>query len=439
MWRVYRGKTSQATHRRTISSRVALLLLLPRLAVAFELLEPQRYFEPDDGAAIPVAIDARGDRTLGPATSRQAVLDAFAAWSNVDGSRLRFVDAGDSPDLSRTCPGPNKILFNDPDGLLPTPVPDPDVPGQCRGTLALGITRLSTFEAKSFAGQTFARTRCGFVVVADGWENCSNWTACNVAEAIAHELGHVLGLDHSSERSDEPDVALRDAAMYYRAHFDGRCADPRADDRAGVRFLYPEARPLTITTSAPLPTAFVGIPYEFELTASMPVQWSRPRGNASGLDVDPSGRLMGIPERAGDLFIVARAEDEFGQRHDKVLDLHVEIPLTQPPTATPTPTPTATATDTPTASPTASHSPTPSATHTPSATPTLPPLPCAGDCNVDGVTSVDEIVTLIQLALGAAATPCSAGDLDADGAITVDEIVRAVDVALRGCNQLAGP
>jgi hypothetical protein len=59
---------------------------------------------------------------------------------------------------------------------------------------------------------------------------------------------------------------------------------------------------------------------------------------------------------------------------------------------------------------------------------------CAGDCNGDGTVGVDELVTLVDIALGN--TPlsvCTAGDTSQDGQISIDEILAAVNSALHGC------
>jgi len=59
---------------------------------------------------------------------------------------------------------------------------------------------------------------------------------------------------------------------------------------------------------------------------------------------------------------------------------------------------------------------------------------CAGDCNVDGTVRVNELVTMVAIALGAGEiTLCAAGDVNRDGRITVDELVTAVNRALMGC------
>lgn len=60
--------------------------------------------------------------------------------------------------------------------------------------------------------------------------------------------------------------------------------------------------------------------------------------------------------------------------------------------------------------------------------------PCAGDCDGDGEVTIDQVLTLVNIALGGGATSsCEAGDVDGDGSITIDEIVAAVSNALSGC------
>jgi hypothetical protein len=57
-----------------------------------------------------------------------------------------------------------------------------------------------------------------------------------------------------------------------------------------------------------------------------------------------------------------------------------------------------------------------------------------GDCNGDGQVTVDEILTMVDIALGNVGVgTCTAGDANADGRITVDEILTAVRNALNGC------
>ena len=74
------------------------------------------------------------------------------------------------------------------------------------------------------------------------------------------------------------------------------------------------------------------------------------------------------------------------------------------------------------------------APHSPTPTPTIAGEMCAGDCDADGEVTVDEIVRLVNIALGTLATQaCLAGDKDGNETITVDEIVLSVSNALRGC------
>ncbi|MFI5364254.1 MAG: Ig-like domain-containing protein [Candidatus Binatia bacterium] len=65
---------------------------------------------------------------------------------------------------------------------------------------------------------------------------------------------------------------------------------------------------------------------------------------------------------------------------------------------------------------------------------TATPVPCAGDCNSDQQITVDELLTLVNIALGdAALMSCQVGDVNGDGQITIDEVLVAVHNALAGC------
>jgi hypothetical protein len=75
---------------------------------------------------------------------------------------------------------------------------------------------------------------------------------------------------------------------------------------------------------------------------------------------------------------------------------------------------------------------TPTNTATPAPTPT--PTQCVGDCGRDGIVTVDELLTIVNIALGnAAVSLCTPGDANGDQKITVDEILAAVNHALNGC------
>jgi len=112
--------------------------------------------------------------------------------------------------------------------------------------------------------------------------------------------------------------------------------------------------------------------------------------------------------------------------------------VTQTPTITPTPSETPTATDTATVTSTPTPSDTP--TTSPTSTPTSVAPPCTGDCSTNGVVTVDEVLTMVNIALGnTQITDCELGDANQDGGITVDEILTAVNNALNGCPTMITP
>jgi hypothetical protein len=65
---------------------------------------------------------------------------------------------------------------------------------------------------------------------------------------------------------------------------------------------------------------------------------------------------------------------------------------------------------------------------------TIRPDVCVGDCGESGGVTVDEIITLVNIALGnARIDDCLAGDVNGDRQISVDEILAAVNNALTDC------
>ena len=235
----------------TTSTSALPVLMPPELATtttetkdAFTFLgsPPSRWFEPDSGLTVGYLIDSTGDAKLGFAASRAAVDAALAAWSNVPTASLVLADAGTTaPAPFGDCSG-NKIVFNDPFNELSHT--------GCVGTLAIG-GYCNTGATRVVNGTTFTRIVIGKVTFNSGLSGCGYWTQCNLAQVATHEIGHTIGLGHSSDTS---------ATMYPTAIFDGRCAGLGSDDIAGVSFIYPQAGAPLIPTFTPAPPPPTRIP-----------------------------------------------------------------------------------------------------------------------------------------------------------------------------------
>jgi hypothetical protein len=116
------------------------------------------------------------------------------------------------------------------------------------------------------------------------------------------------------------------------------------------------------------------------------------------------------------------------------------VPPTNTRTGTRTPTNISTQTPTLTSVATITGTPTPPATMIPTPAPTIPltstPTPCVGDCNGNGQVTVDEILTLVNIALGKdQVSRCPHGIPDG-AAVDVALILQAVNNALNGGSAL---
>lgn len=193
----------------------------------FSLLGQARWFEPDQGLPVQFLLAVGGQVPLDEIATHQAVTQAMERWNSVPDSALRIEAVGVSDPIPfEGCPDRSMLTFND-------PFQEVSNPQGCSGILALGGFCVSG-PAVVRDGLAFQPIVVGKVVFNDGFEQCGIWDGCNLAEVATHELGHTIGLGHSTDRR---------ATMSPTAHFDGRCAAVYPDDEAGVRFLYGKPMP----------------------------------------------------------------------------------------------------------------------------------------------------------------------------------------------------
>ncbi len=201
---------------------------------------PARWFEPDSGLAVGLRL-VNTDEALGRSATEELVARAFAAWTDVPSASIVLTNAGvgvrSASVAGGVCDHRSQIQFEDPLDEIP------DLSVRCSGVLAVGGF-CTADETTRVNGRVFLRISEGDATINDGVGQClcrQNPDLCTVdlLETVSHEIGHAIGLGHSSESRAEPNSVLRDALMYAFAHHDGRGAALNSDDIDGVTFVYP--------------------------------------------------------------------------------------------------------------------------------------------------------------------------------------------------------
>ncbi len=134
---------------------------------------------------------------------------AFAAWAAVPDANLRFESRGFAAGVTAT-ENPDRVVVSVMDDLL-------------RGQGAVALTAY-TYD-----------TETGHMLDADIRIDPSLFNGTvNAQQALAHEVGHVLGLDHS---------AVISATMYPFVGADGTTSELDSDDRIAIAAMYPRSDP----------------------------------------------------------------------------------------------------------------------------------------------------------------------------------------------------
>jgi hypothetical protein len=233
---------------------------------------------------------------------------AMGAWATQGGASINLQVSGQASSCGLVSDGVNTISFADCLSQLDTPI-------NCSGVVAL--TRVSWSNQSQVIGGRSFKTLLEADIIFNKGMNCFLGTPANLAEVACHEIGHAIGLDHSSDSS---------ALMWPTAHGRSRDAVLGNDDITGIQTIYPSSggggggggggqppvTPVSIISNS-APDGVVGRTYKQTLLATggrQPYRWSITGGLLPpGLGFSSAGVIEGVPMAVGSYFVTVQVVD----------------------------------------------------------------------------------------------------------------------------------
>lgn len=199
--------------------------------------QPTRFIACDGGEPIPYLIDVDAGKLPTGMTvtgAVAAVAEALNAWSSVSSLRFRY-DGLQSFGVAASS-------ITTPDRRLRIQLHDNfnQISGSTAG-IGGGAFTGETSTAGRVGSQYFKERLYTYVILESTTNSQFLRNINNFKRVLTHEIGHALGLGHSSENASEPNAILKAATMYYSAPANSAGATIQEYDVDRIQFGYPVA------------------------------------------------------------------------------------------------------------------------------------------------------------------------------------------------------